>query len=117
MVPIDAAGPTDVAAAGTLGMAWYDTVMAPWSQRAELPACQPPDIDGVVQSLQELQAMAWMQRPMLVRGWVVAAKEHSLHHRLTDLAADALRMTCTLLDSPMPPELARHYGALPGGTA
>ena len=111
MVPIDAAGSTATAASGALGVAWYDAVMQPWRARAAVPACQPPDIDGVVQSLQELQAMAWMQRPMLVRAWVVAAKEHSLHHRLTDIAADALRMTSTLLDSPMPPELAKHYGA------
>jgi hypothetical protein len=115
MVPVDAAGSPDIATDGTPGMAWYDAVMQPWRRRAEVPACQPPDIDGVVQALQELQSMAWMQRPMLVRGWVVAAKEHSLHHRLGDLAADALRMTCSLLDSPMPPELARHYGALPDG--
>jgi hypothetical protein len=115
MVPVDAAGSPDIATDGTPGTAWYDTVMQPWRRRAEVPACQRPDIDGVVQSLQELQSMAWMQRPMLVRGWVIAAKEHSLYHRLGDLAADALRMTCSLLDSPMPPELARHYGALPDG--
>ena len=29
------------------------------------------------------------------------------------VAADALRLTCTLLDSPLPPELARHYITLP----
>ena len=29
--------------------------------------------------------------------------------------ADALRLTCGLLDSPLPPELARHYITLPGG--
>jgi hypothetical protein len=109
MVPIDAAGTSEIATSGTLGVAWYEAVMEPWRQRADVPACQPPDIDGIVQSMQELQAMAWMQRPMLVRGWVVTAKEHSLHHRLTDIAADALRMTCSLLDSPMPPELAKHY--------
>jgi hypothetical protein len=109
MVPIDAAGASETAIGGTPGVAWYDAVMEPWSKRADVPACQPPDIDGVVQSLQELQAMAWMQRPMLVRAWVIVAKEHSLHHRLTDIAADALRMTCSLLDSPMPPELAKHY--------
>ena len=28
-------------------------------------------------------------------------------------AADALRLTCTLLDSPLPPELAGHYIVLP----
>ena len=33
--------------------------------------------------------------------------------RLSDLSADALRLTCGLLDSPLPPELARHYIALP----
>ena len=61
--------------------------------------------------------MAWMQRPALVRGWVTAAIQHSRYGRLTDTAADALRLSCALLASPLPPELARHHGApLPEGT-
>jgi hypothetical protein len=50
-----------------------------------------------------------MQRPALMRGWVTAAVQHSRHGRLADTAADALRLSCALLDSPLPPELARHY--------
>jgi hypothetical protein len=33
--------------------------------------------------------------------------------RLSDGAADALRLAGLLLDSPLPPELARHYIELP----
>ncbi len=112
LVPVDAseaAAPTD--SSGTApGVAWYDAVMAPWQARADVPACSPPDTDGLVHALHELQAMAWMQRPVLVRGWVVAAQQASRYGRLGDMAADALRLSCTLLDSPLPPELARHYG-------
>lgn len=97
------AAPTDA------GRAWYETVMQPWAKRAEIPPCTPPDTDGLVHALQELQAMPWMQRPALVRGWVDGAVAHSPHGRLQDTAADALRLTCSLLDSPLPPDLARHY--------
>lgn len=104
IVPADAA---DDAAPGHL---WYDAVMLPWQAHAAIPACQPPDSDGLVHALQELQALPWMQRPMLVRGWVTAALQHSRYGRLDATAADALRLSCSLLDSPLPPELARHYG-------
>ena len=54
---------------------------------------------------------------MLARGWVSAAQQRSQHGRLGDGAADALRLSCRLLDSPLPPELARHYAAAePGAT-
>jgi hypothetical protein len=38
-----------------------------------------------------------------------AALEHSPARKLSDLSADALRMCRTLLDSPLPPELAGRY--------
>ena len=112
LVPVDAseAAALDDAVDTAPGVAWYDAVMAPWQARTDVPACSPPDTDGLVHALQELQAMAWMQRPVLVRGWVVAARHASRYGRLNDTAADALRLSCTLLDSPLPPELARHYG-------
>jgi len=53
--------------------------------------------------------MAWMQRPVLVRNWVDTALARRERGRLRDSAADALRLSCGLLDSPLPPELARHY--------
>ncbi len=112
LVPVDAGETVATAEAGGTepGVAWYDAVMAPWQDRTDVPACSPPDTDGLVHALHELQAMAWMQRPVLVRGWVVAARQASRYGRFDDTAADALRLSCTLLDSPMPPELARHYG-------
>ena len=93
------------------GAAWYDSVMAPWAHRAEIPPLALPDTDGIVDALHTLQALTWMQRPVLVRGWVSAARQHSHDGRLSDGAADALRLCCTLLDSPLPPELASHYSA------
>jgi hypothetical protein len=112
IVPVDAALPPEAAdpPVAAPGIAWYEAVMAPWRVNAAVPPCQPPDTDGLVHALQELQALPWMQRPMLARGWVTAALQHSRHGRLGGDAADALRLSCALLDSPLPPELARHYG-------
>ena len=53
-----------------------------------------------------------MQRPGVVRNWVTSAIRMSPRGRLSDLSADALRLTCGLLDSPQPPELSRHYIAI-----
>jgi hypothetical protein len=103
--------PTDAPEAGSpnAGAAWYDSVMAPWQASENLPACLPPDTDALVSALNELQVLPWMQRPVLVRGWFDAAVAHSVHRRLGDGAADALRLSCTLLDSPLPPALAKHF--------
>jgi hypothetical protein len=65
---LEETAPTDA------GRAWYDTVMQPWAKRAEIPPCEPPDTDKLVYALQELQAMPWMQRPALVRGWVAGCR-------------------------------------------
>lgn len=106
MVPTEAAALDDTAPTEA-GLTWYAGVMAPWEKRVTIPPCEPPDTEGLVHALQELQSVAWMQRPALVRAWVEAA---TLHGRLNDTAADALRLSCSLLDSPLPPELAWHYG-------
>lgn len=103
LVPVDAAAAD---ADPTLGAAWYATVMQPWQARDLVPPCQSPDTDGLVHALQELQAMPWMQRPLLVRAWTQAALRQG---RLAHVSADALRLTCALLDCPLPPELARHH--------
>ena len=112
MVPVDVAEAAQApdSAQPAPGVAWYDSVMAPWQTHSTVPPCAPPDNDGLVHALQELQALTWMQRPVLARGWVTAAKQHSRYHRLGDGAADALRLSCALIDSPLPPELERHYG-------
>ncbi len=111
LVPVDAtAWPDNRADNPAPGIAWYDAALLPWQAHATIPPCAPPDTDGLVHALEELQALPWMQRPMLVRGWVTSALLHSRYGRLDGTAADALRLTCALLDSPLPPELARHYG-------
>ena len=102
---------TPGATAAPAGVAWYATVMARWERHASVPPCEPPDSDALVHALQELQALAWMQRPVLARDWVTAALKHSPRGRLADTAADALRLSCALLDSPLPPELERHFQA------
>nr|HET7860737.1 hypothetical protein [Caldimonas sp.] len=114
--------PGDVADAPQ-GDAWYRAVMASFPG-FEIPARQPPKAAAMVETLERLQTLSWMQRPVVIRTWVATALAQSRFSRLTDLSADALRMTCALLDSPQPPELARHYialatdgSALPGAAA
>jgi len=91
------------------GRAWYDIVMATWGRFAEIPGWQPPKAEAMVEALARMQTLSWMQRPVIVRNWVTSAISRSRGLRLGDLSADALRLTCGLLDSPAPPELARHY--------
>jgi len=102
---------------GPEGRAWYDIVMATWLPFAEIPACQPPKAEAMVEALAKMQTLSWMQRPVIVRNWVTTAISRSRGLRLCDLSADALRLTCGLLDSPLPPELARHYITLPADAA
>lgn len=90
------------------GPDWYLAVMNEWPQH-ELPALQLPSGDALVHALQQLQSLAWMQRPVLVRTWLDAALVRRERGRLRDEAADALRLSCALLDSPLPPELAKHF--------
>jgi hypothetical protein len=94
------------------GRAWYDAVMAGFPGFAEIPSWQPPKAEAMVEALARMQTLSWMQRPVVVRAWIATAIAHSRFGRLADLAADALRMSCALLESPQPPELARHYVVL-----
>jgi hypothetical protein len=95
------------------GEKWYAAAMMAWQPFADAPECKPPDSERMVESLGKLRTMSWMQRPVVIRGWVATALKHSGGTRLGDLAADALRLSCILLDSPQPPELAKHYIKLP----
>lgn len=94
------------------GKGWYEAVMTTWQPFAEVPLWLPPAAAGMVEALGRLQTLSWMQRPVVVRNWVVSAIRLSNGGRLSDLSADALRLTCGLLDSPEPPELASHYVTL-----
>jgi hypothetical protein len=88
---------------------WYDTVTAPWQDRFEVPPRGEPEIDATLRALRALQAMPWLMRPVLVRSWFDAARSLTEGWALHPEAADALRLSCVLLDSPVPPELGRQY--------
>ncbi len=91
------------------GARWYDQVVANWTQHGTNPAWRPPSSDTMVAALKRLQLMSWMRRPVVIGLWVSLAQKHTYNGRLSDLSADALRLSCFLLDSPLPPELARQY--------
>lgn len=95
------------------GRAWYDAVMESLPGFAVIPPWQPPKAEAMVESLTRMQTLSWMQRPVVVRSWLTTAVAQSRDGRLSDLSADALRLSCGLLDSPLPPGLARHYIVLP----
>jgi hypothetical protein len=92
---------------------WYESVMEQWQPHSGAPPFDAPDSENVFEALARLQTLSWMQRPVVIRSWVAAALKANGGVRLGDSAADALRLTCILLDTPMPPELAHHYIVLP----
>ena len=92
---------------------WTRAVLAPW----QLAAVGPPDGEGLLAAVRALQVLPMLHRPLLTRAWVEAAVARAPQGRLDDAAADALRISCRLLDSPLPPALARHYSAAEVRTA
>jgi hypothetical protein len=88
---------------------WYVMAIAPWVERLELPPREHHDIDSTLRAVRVMQALPWLLRPVLVRGWFDAARGLTDGPMLHPVAADALRLTCRLLDSPLPPELSRQY--------
>ena len=99
----------DVSGFESVCQTWYDTVTAPWQDRLERPLRGEPDIDASLRALRVLQGMPWLLRPVLVRSWFDAARGLTDGPVLHPDAADALRLSCVLLDSPVPPELGRQY--------
>ncbi|HJW11761.1 MAG TPA: hypothetical protein VJ598_08240, partial [Albitalea sp.] len=97
---------------GKRGATWYRAVMDRFMPQGNIPLCEPPDSDGLVNALQVLETLPWMLRPVLVRAWVETALLTAQRARLAPQSADALRIAAGLLDSPLPPELARHYREL-----
>jgi hypothetical protein len=107
----------DERADGVAGARWYAIVMTAWQPFADAPDCQPPKGEQMVEALARLQTLSVMQLPVVVRSWVTTALRATTGARLEDVSADALRLSCRLLDSPLPPELARHYIAVPADLA
>ena len=90
-------------------LAWYKESMRRFLPPEMVPACHAPDGEVFAQALEEVEALPWMLRPVLVRAWVDAAIATSQRARLPIGAADALRLVADLVESPMPPDLERHY--------
>lgn len=99
------------------GPRWYESVMEQWAPNSAPPPFDVPDAENVFEALARLQTLSWMQRPVVIRCWVAAALKANGGVRFGNAAADALRLTCTLLDSPMAPDLAHHYIVLPADDA
>lgn len=91
------------------GSRWYAAVVAHWTQHGTHPPWQPVEAETLVTALERLQLMSWMQRPIVTSLWVSTAQAQTLGGHLSDLSADAIRLSCRLLDSPIPPRLARQY--------
>jgi hypothetical protein len=116
---------------GSAGAGWHARVVAAlWGGSPHPPACQVPDTDALVHAIQTLRQLDWMRRPLLVRVWLDAL--HALAEQVgapaarggvaglggLDLdGAEALRLACGLLDTPLPPELSRLFAELPGAPA
>jgi len=98
-----------------VGLAWYAAVMSQLDPMGEVPPCKAPDGDGLAHALNEVETLPLMLRPVLMRGWVDAALATSGRARLYPVASDALRLVAGLLDSPMPPDLARHFAEVDWG--
>lgn len=105
--------PDDSARVGAAGARWYAAVMAEvWGTASPAPACHVPDGTELVHALHTLQGLGWMHRPLLARAWTEALPPAALS--LT--GAEALRIACHLLDTPLPPALQRPF-LLPPRTA
>jgi hypothetical protein len=89
------------------GLLWWRAVTACWPTLATDRSM--PDSDALVQALQAVQSLPWLQRPVLVRRWVDAAQVLSPPSGLHPVAAEALRLGARLLDSPLPPALAACF--------
>jgi hypothetical protein len=99
----------DLSGQDSTAQTWYDSVIAPWHGRFELPPREHHDIDATMRAVRVLQSMPWLLRPVLARRWFDAACALTDGPALHPVAADALRLTCALLDSPVPPELGQQY--------
>ena len=102
--------PLDLTGLGSLSQLWYDGVTASWQDRpGGVPEREGHDIDAALRALRSVQSLPWLLRPVLVRSWFDAARALTEGPLLHPDAADALRLSCVLLDSPLPPELGQQY--------
>lgn len=88
-------------------IAWAEAVRV----QLTLPHAQPhgrADLASIGHALRPLQELSAVVRPALMKAWVQHATTTA--HGLTPALADALRMLCLLIDTPLPPALLAWYG-------
>ncbi|HWP17544.1 MAG TPA: M48 family metallopeptidase [Burkholderiaceae bacterium] len=88
---------------------WYEGVLRDLLPEERRPASVPADGQALLEAWQSLGRLAAMQRPVLVRAWVEAARREAGGAALPPAWADALRISACLLDTPSPQALVRQY--------
>jgi Zn-dependent protease with chaperone function len=91
------------------GQAWLNGVMSRCGRAHTGTYSAPPDADALMHALAGVQELSWMLRPLLLKAWVEEAINHSPNGVLSDDTADALRLSASLIDAPLPPMLEAHY--------
>ncbi len=96
-----------------LRIAWTEAIRL----QLTLPHATPhgrTDLASIGHALRPLQELSAVVRPALMKAWVQHAS--TVAHGLTPELADALRMLCLLIDTPLPPALLAWYGDRPPST-
>lgn len=98
---------------GDAGRAWHARALGAWDATLKPlggagALCRVPDGEHLLRALRSLQGQSWMLRPVLLRAWIAAVAPPGVA-ALPQPACDALRLAATLLDAPLPPELAARY--------
>ena len=57
----------------TAAVRWYIESLSRFLPAEMVPPCHPPDGEGFTHALEQVEALPWMLRPVLVRSWVDSA--------------------------------------------
>ena len=89
-------------------LAWPGTVLTGLGL-APAPRLEAPALRELDRAIERLAMLGRTERPLLVKQWLAALATAEVPPAL----AGALRCLCLLIDTPVPPQLARHFDALP----
>jgi hypothetical protein len=65
---------------------------------------------GIARAVHRLARLSWMLRPQLMKAWcALALRQRGSSAQAPQELADALRTSCILIDTPMPPALQERY--------